>query len=314
MTGPDPGAYERGTGAPPRSTGSRSRRRRPDRPRSRTRHPAHPFIPAPRSGFGPDLASFRFWANDLATNGLHGFYERDFFHDYTPGYLYVLWLVGTVGKAIGGIGDLIKIPPIIADVGIAYLAWSMLRELGVRDRLAVLTALVVMLNPIFWFDNVDLGPGRLVRRAVPAARPALALARPAGTRSDLRRHRRRDQTAARYPAAGDRGGHHPPCIATVAEGPGVDLGGRPDPATRGTDRPHRSGIVTTVLAGYITALILYLPFGLTVLQVIPNPPFVASGLLEQIALDRRWLPVPDRQRLQHLGTRPSDLGISRAAY
>ena len=31
--------------------------------------------------------------------GLNGFYGRDFFHDYTPGYLYVLWLVGLVGNA-----------------------------------------------------------------------------------------------------------------------------------------------------------------------------------------------------------------------
>ena len=35
-----------------------------------------------------------FWMGDLAAHGPGGFYERDFFHDYTPGYLYVLWLVG----------------------------------------------------------------------------------------------------------------------------------------------------------------------------------------------------------------------------
>ena len=98
VTGPDPGAFERGTGAPPRSTGIQGA--------------VGVVLIAlalglavrlillyllPGSGFGPDLASFRFWANDLATNGLNGFYERDFFHDYTPGYLYVLWLVGSVG-------------------------------------------------------------------------------------------------------------------------------------------------------------------------------------------------------------------------
>ena len=44
----------------------------------------------PDSGFGVDLSSFQFWAGNLADKGLHGFYERDFFHDYTPGYLYVL--------------------------------------------------------------------------------------------------------------------------------------------------------------------------------------------------------------------------------
>jgi hypothetical protein len=39
----------------------------------------------PGSGFDVDLASFQAWAHNLATEGLHGFYERDFFHDYTPG-------------------------------------------------------------------------------------------------------------------------------------------------------------------------------------------------------------------------------------
>ena len=84
----------------------------------------------PGTGFGVDLASFQDWAGDLATNGLHGFYERDFFHDYTPGYLYVLYVVGLVGQAAGGIGDLIKIPPILADVALGWLVWSMVRELG----------------------------------------------------------------------------------------------------------------------------------------------------------------------------------------
>ena len=65
MTGPDPGAFERGTGAPPRSTG--------------IQEAVGVVLIAlalglavrlillyllPGSGFGPDLASFRFWAND----------------------------------------------------------------------------------------------------------------------------------------------------------------------------------------------------------------------------------------------------------
>ena len=58
----------------------------------------------PGSGFGVDLASFQFWASDLADNGLYGFYSRPFFHDYTPGYLFVLWLVGGVANLFGGGG------------------------------------------------------------------------------------------------------------------------------------------------------------------------------------------------------------------
>ena len=149
MTGPAAGGTERGTGAPAQATGMQGA------------VGAVLIVLAlglalrliiayllPGSGFEADLASFRYWASNLASEGLYGFYERDFFHDYTPGYLYVLWLVGSVGKAVGGIGDLIKIPPVLADVGIAYLVWSMLREIGVRERLAVLGALVVMLSLI----------------------------------------------------------------------------------------------------------------------------------------------------------------------
>ena len=111
----------------------------------------------PGSGFEADLNAFRFWADNLATEGIGGFYERDFFHDYTPGYMYVLWLVGTVGHAIGGIGDLIKVPSILADLAIGWLVWSMVRELGGRDRLALMGALVAVLNPVSWFDSVVWG-------------------------------------------------------------------------------------------------------------------------------------------------------------
>jgi len=111
----------------------------------------------PGSGFGVDVTSFRFWASNLASQGLSGFYDRDFFHDYTPGYLYVLWLVGTIGNFLGGIGDLIKIPPILGDLGLAYLVWSMTKELGGTERAARIGALIVILNPVTWFDSVVWG-------------------------------------------------------------------------------------------------------------------------------------------------------------
>ncbi len=65
------------------------------------------YVLLPGSGFGVDRGSFQAWAGELAKGGPGGFYERVSFIDYTPGYLYVLWLIGLVGKAFGGIGDLI---------------------------------------------------------------------------------------------------------------------------------------------------------------------------------------------------------------
>ena len=51
------------------------------------------------TGLEFDLGSFWGWADNLASQGLNGFYQRDFFHDYTPGYLYVLYAVGLLSQA-----------------------------------------------------------------------------------------------------------------------------------------------------------------------------------------------------------------------
>ena len=111
----------------------------------------------PGSGFANDIGAFQYWASNLASQGLHGFYGRDFFHDYTPGYLYVLWIVGLVGQGLsgaGGPGDLIKVPPMLADLALAWLVWSMTLELGGSRRAARLGAIIVVVNPITWFDSV----------------------------------------------------------------------------------------------------------------------------------------------------------------
>jgi hypothetical protein len=311
VTGPEPGAYERGTGAPPRSTGIQGA------------VGAVLIVLAlglalrflllyllPGSGFPADLSSFRFWADDLARNGLYGFYQRDFFHDYTPGYLYVLWLVGSVGRALGGIGDLIKIPPILADLALGWLVWSMIRELGGRQRLALIGAAVVMVNPIFWFDNVVWGqvdafgvvflllglralwrdqPERAAIFTVIAAiiKPQLGILIPIVAVVTIRR--------ALRPVT-------PPVVPSDA--------GRFRRLEAQTDRPIR--ILTTGLAGYLTALALCVPFGLTVLGFSPVAPFVSSGLLEQIALAGGGYPFLTVNAYNAWAIVPGDMGNSLA--
>ena len=109
------------------------------------------------SGFRSDLDLFRFWADNLGKQGPFGFYDRDFFADYTPGYLYALWLVGVVGQLLGGVGDLIKLPAIITDVVLGLIVYVMARDLGVGERRSTIAAAVVVLNPITWFDSVVWG-------------------------------------------------------------------------------------------------------------------------------------------------------------
>ena len=43
-------------------------------------------------------------------------------------------------------------------------------------------------------------------------------------------------------------------------------------------------ILTTGLAGFITAVVLSLPFGLSVIELTGQPPYLASGLLKQVAV------------------------------
>ena len=211
MTGPASVGIERGTGAPSRSTGTQGA------------VGAVLLVLAlglalrliiaqmvPGSGFGVDLSAFRFWMEDLARNGPGGFYERDFFHDYTPGYLYVLWLVGSLGNlfqwdtwpaaapSLGFLKELdLKAPAILADLAVGWLVWSMVRELGGRDRLALDRRVRRGDEPGDVVRQRPLGPGGLVRRRLPAARTARAVARPSRASRDLHGHRRPDQAAAR---------------------------------------------------------------------------------------------------------------------
>ncbi|HET7142328.1 MAG TPA: hypothetical protein VFJ03_07595, partial [Candidatus Limnocylindria bacterium] len=52
----------------------------------------------PLSGFRTDVGDFTAWAQRMAAVGPGGFYSPDYFADYPPGYLYVLWVLGTIGR------------------------------------------------------------------------------------------------------------------------------------------------------------------------------------------------------------------------
>jgi protein-O-mannosyltransferase-like protein/dolichyl-phosphate-mannose-protein mannosyltransferase len=249
----------------------------------------------PGSGFSVDLNAFRFWADNLAKHGPFGFYDRDFFHDYTPGYLYVLWLVGLVGQVLGPLrsavdlptilgDDLIKVPAILADLGIGWLVWSMVQELGGSRRAALIGALIFIANPISWFDSVAWGqvdsvgtlvlllairelwrdrPERSAILTVVAAvvKPQFGILIPIVAAVVIRR--------ALFPA-GAYGDDAPP--------------GSPDGPTEGrtTLRAEREvrgpvRIITTGIAGLVTAIALSAPFGLSIVGLLEQVGTAAGG-------------------------------------
>ena len=96
-------------------------------------------------GFPSDVGTFMAWAEKLATVGPARFYEPGYFSDYPPGFLYVLWLLGSLVH-----GDLlrfaVKAISIPADVGIVLLLVPLLRR-HAGEMAAVLAAGIWMLQP-----------------------------------------------------------------------------------------------------------------------------------------------------------------------
>ncbi len=311
MIGPASGGTERGPGAPSSTTGTRG-----------TVGAvlvvlglglALRLIIAhllPGSGFATDLSAFRFWESNLVAQGPLGFYQRDFFHDYTPGYLYGLWFVGwlvtvlqaqTWPETLPLLTDFdLKVLPILADLAIGWLVHSMILELGGRRRVALAGALVAVLNPISWFDSVVWGqvdsvgvvfmllglrelwrdrPERAAIWAVVAAiiKPQLGILIPLVAVVTIRR--------ALWPA-----------------------GGGGDPARTG----RRARILTTGLTGFLTAVLLCLPFGLSVVEFSAEAPFIKSGLLRQVAVAAGGYPYLTVNAYNPWALMPSDQGLSLA--
>ena len=242
---------------------------------------AYAYEPLRGSGFGNDLDLFRYWADTLAQHGPAAFYENAGFADYTPGYLYALWIVGVIGSLVGGIGDLIKLPAIITDIALGYVVYSMVRELGVTERRATMAAAIVIFNPITWFDSViwgqvdsvgtvflllavrELWRGRSERSAILAVvaaliKPQLGILVPIVAAVTIRR--------ALWPAGGwgDEAAPSPSGFAWEQR----------------TSGPLR--ILTTGAVGFLTAMAMAAPFGLSVVSLSATAPFLDSSLLRLV--------------------------------
>jgi len=119
------------------------------------------YVVFPGSGFESDLASYASWATTMAEFGPAGFYANAGFADYPPAYLYALWLTGLLAGSAGEAGDLIKLPPILLDVAVAYVIYRLVRGWtwpGTRSEpLALAAAALYLFNPISLYDSALWG-------------------------------------------------------------------------------------------------------------------------------------------------------------
>lgn len=117
------------------------------------------FVVFPGQGFAGDLAFFGRWAAELAAHGPGAFYAGDPSVNYPPGYMYVLWALGGISGLAGAHGvptALLKVPAIVADLGVALLLF---RAAGTwfGARAGVFAAALYLLIPVTWYDSALWG-------------------------------------------------------------------------------------------------------------------------------------------------------------
>jgi len=75
--------------------------------------------------FQVDMGTWLAWAKRMAELGPSHFYSDTVWTQYTPGFLYWLWIIGKLGL----VNPLaIKIPTILADMLVGYLIWKIIRK------------------------------------------------------------------------------------------------------------------------------------------------------------------------------------------
>ncbi len=104
-------------------------------------------------GHRTDIACFKTWAARLAEVGTQNFYAPDYFADYPPGYMLVLYVLGKIAAMLGFSGSmagytlLIKLPAMLADIVLGWTVYRCARE-NLQKGSAVSLAALVVLSPV----------------------------------------------------------------------------------------------------------------------------------------------------------------------
>jgi Gpi18-like mannosyltransferase len=112
-------------------------------------------------GFKWDVANAQRWSMALAQGGPAHVYDAAVRCDYPPGgYLYLLWLAGTIARGLSLKGDglrvLVETPAVVVDAVAALVVFAAARRLGYA-RYAFGAMLAFALNPALVYDSVVWG-------------------------------------------------------------------------------------------------------------------------------------------------------------
>ncbi|MEF2966096.1 glycosyltransferase family 39 protein [Paenibacillus sp. M1] len=113
-------------------------------------------------GFETDMNTFMAWAQHAVDRGIGGFYVEGMFADYPPGYIYVLYVLGSIcnvfalGFDAAGTQLLFKFPSIVTDLIAGYLIYQTAdKKLGGKTALAL--SVLYLLNPAVLINSSAWG-------------------------------------------------------------------------------------------------------------------------------------------------------------
>ncbi len=98
--------------------------------------------------FQIDMGTWLAWAGRLRDLGFAKFYSDSVWTQYTPGYLYWLGLIGKI-NIISEVA--IKLPVILADIGVGLIIWSLVKKVSKKG--ATFAFFAYVLNPVVIFNG-----------------------------------------------------------------------------------------------------------------------------------------------------------------
>lgn len=116
------------------------------------------FIQIP--GFKVDVDAWAAWATRSYELGFANFYSDQIWTNYTPGYIYVLYLFGAINKLFGLSMEifyyLLKLPAILSEIALAILVFKIVKE-KTSIKLSLFAAGLIVFNPGFIFNSAVWG-------------------------------------------------------------------------------------------------------------------------------------------------------------
>ena len=121
------------------------------------------FISVAVRGYNTDINCFSAWSERIFSNGPGSFYAPDYFCDYPPGYMLLLWPAAALRYVLGASYQgaahllLIKFLPIACDILGAVLVWRFAKKHRVHSNIALLLSLFYAFNPAAIIDSAAWG-------------------------------------------------------------------------------------------------------------------------------------------------------------